>query len=157
MAPRILSDDIARGKLFRASYHWADLYSEMVKQNKKKNRLRATRKLYSFFREAEIPEDLVSDAELLEIMEEWSVALDKAFFFGNLRRHIMPIEFDSVITNYGLWKPRKRIIILNPSLHRKDMTDNNHNFIWSMITTVIHEMMHAYFDVFAAGDITVSP
>ncbi|CAG8980759.1 hypothetical protein HYALB_00011337 [Hymenoscyphus albidus] len=58
--------------------------------------------------------------------------------------------------NYGLWDPSKKRVLLNVDFHISRAIGVDYKI--GLITTLVHEMMHAFFDVFGTeSSCSISP
>ncbi|CAG8960298.1 hypothetical protein HYFRA_00012818 [Hymenoscyphus fraxineus] len=141
---------IARGALTLQGYHCSDLSSSIIEQNETPlSRRLKSRHILLFLQTGAIPDGLLSEAELHSFLENWAHALDEAYFFGRLMSRTSGIQFakgDETSGNYGLWDPSKKTILLDVEFHISMAIGVDYKI--GLITTLVHEMMHAFFDIF---------
>lgn len=181
ITPLFLDYDYSNNKLVQDSYCWCDIplaFANLVHlgphQNFPKEKTlpqslqfldegKLARSL-RFLNEARLPRENFSESELLDWVRSWANALNNVCFFGSLMEYI-EIEFSRLEPldepkALGCWNWEKKTVFLNPYNHhgKEGWNVQDSRCIVDLISTLVHEMMHAFFNVFCSGDIdAISP
>lgn len=132
-------------------YHWDDILAAIYELNKGalEECIRPAGVYFIILiRKGEIPRGVVSEQALNGFVQEWAMALDLAYFFGNLLRHIEIKSCDdkTMGPRLGIYNYEEREIWLMETIEPGEQWDTS--LAIQLIVTLLHEMMHAFFAMF---------
>lgn len=155
---RILSDYETGYYLIPKSYHWSEIAPAFMEQNghRLSQRLSGTSNALLTLNVYNTPGDGVSSTQLLARTKTSAQILDEIYFFGSLLRHIPEFVFGdgNNMNLHGFWLDSTKTITLNPLLY---VEEYQKKYSINPISTLLHEMMHAFFDIFVRGSVEVAP
>jgi hypothetical protein len=140
-----MNEDFRQGKRFkRGSYAVQDIPSAIKENCQRPLSRRLTAGSWAILNASTKARSRDSRKKMLQ---QWSVVFDEAFFFGSLLDRIAEIQFTGVeVGMYGHYEHSGSGLCISLDEERPwqyEGTDEQH-----MICTLVHEMLHAFFDVY---------